>query len=619
MKGGKGDAISSVSSIVGSTSAPDAAELADTLVSRIPEDALGFAYWQRNNPAYKKLQDSPWGESGSLTELRKASEDFGRVADALAASGLDLENEEETKKISREIVLFGLPPEASSMAPGKLPLGCIIKSNGKDFTKVLSSALVELPKAGIEVQEFVVAGPDGNVGQGLELINKKVSGDKLESSVYLLALDDLLIGGLDESVVKRTALYSGGKLPAIVKKDLYEHSLKGIPAEQERGSSIKADGKNAFEFRWLKDLVENEKMLRDPVEFMSSVKDDLFSQEVYVFSPKGDVIALTQGATAIDFAYYIHSEVGHHCTSARINGQQVPLSYRLQNGDTVEIVTSDSQTPSKDWLNLVTTTKAKQRIRSWIKNEERARSTSIGREVLSKDLRKVKLSLNKLTKDGSLDKVAKDFGLKDSELLLAEIGYDKVSSRSIVGKLLPEQADIEEKLEQKETALQRIFQKAARAFRDKSGVKVSGLNDVVCRFAKCCEPLPGDELVGYITRGRGVAVHKRGCPQTLEFDPRRLIEVSWDEGVSTSRPIRLRIMCIDKVGILAALTQTIASTGMNIISAQVGAVPNGRAVCTFEVAIENAKKLEELTRKIEDVEGVISVERHRRPELQNLE
>jgi GTP pyrophosphokinase len=404
--------------------------------------------------------------------------------------------------------------------------------------------------------------------------------------------------------------------------EMHDIAERGIAAHwmyKERGSSIKADAKKAFEFRWLKDLVENEKMLRDPVEFMSSVKEDLFSQEVYVFSPKGDVIALSQGATAIDFAYYIHSEVGHHCTAARINGQQVPLSYRLQNGDAVEIVTSESQTPSKDWLNIVATTKAKQRIRSWIRNEERQRSISIGREVLGKDLRKVKLSLSKISKDGSLEKLAKELGYKEADLLLAEIGYGKISSRSVVGKLLPEDVDLEERLEQEESALQRIFQKAARAFRDRSGVRVNGLNDVVCRFAKCCEPLPGDELVGYITRGRGVAVHKRGCPQTLEFDPRRLIEVSWEDNINMLRPVRLRVMCLDQVGLLAALTQTIASTGLNIINVQAGAIPNGRSVCTFEVAVGSAAQLENLTRKIEDLEGVISVERHRRPELHNLD
>lgn len=397
--------------------------------------------------------------------------------------------------------------------------------------------------------------------------------------------------------------------------EMHEVAERGIAAHwhyKETGDSKSLDPKRGFHFGWLKDLVESERMLRDPVEFISTVKQDLFPQEVYVFSPKGDVLALAAGSTPIDFAYEIHSQVGHQCTSARVNGQQVPLSYRLRHGDTVEIGTSETQTPSKDWLNLVATTKARQRIRSWIRTEERKRSIVIGRELLGKDLRKVKASLSKLLKDGSVGKVAEDLGYKDADLLLAEIGYGKISTRGVVGRLVPDVSDLEAKLEKEESTLQKIFKKAASAFRDRSGVKISGLNDLVCRFAKCCEPVYGDELVGYITRGRGVAVHVQGCPETLGFDPRRLIPVSWDTNIRTARPVRLNIHCMDQVGVLALLTQVIATTGANIVNAQVNTLPNGKAVCSFEISVESTSQLDTLTRKLERVNGVISVERNKK-------
>ena len=341
------------------------------------------------------------------------------------------------------------------------------------------------------------------------------------------------------------------------------------------------------------------------------MKQDLFSQEVFVFSPKGDLIALAQHSTPIDFAYHIHSEVGNHCTGARVNGQQVGLSYRLRNGDTVEIVTSKTQVPNKDWLNLVQTAKAKQRIRAWLKAEERNRSISVGKELLTKDLRKVKLGLPNAVKDGSLLRVANELGFKELDILYAEIGYGKATTTQVLGRLLPEEADLESKLVKEDTALQRIFQRAAKAFREQAGVKVNGLDDVVFRFARCCEPLPGDELVGYVTRGRGVAIHSRSCQQTLSFDPRRLIPVTWDENVKTIRMVKLVIHTFDRVGILAAMSQSISNTGANIVSAQVKANPDGRAYNFFEMNVSSSEQLNSIIRSLERIEGVIKVERQR--------
>jgi len=398
-------------------------------------------------------------------------------------------------------------------------------------------------------------------------------------------------------------------------EDMHEVAEGGIAAHwvyKKEGKSIKLSSKDGMQFSWLKDLVESEKMLRDPIEFMSIVKDDLFPHQVFVFSPKGDVIALQSESTPIDFAYHIHSEVGQHCTGARVNGQQVSLGTKLRNGDTIEIVTSTRQVPNKDWLNMVVTSKAKQRIRTWLKQEERDRSITIGKELLSRDLPKVKLSLSKVLKDGSLKRLAEELSQADVDSLFAEIGYGKLEPSLVLKKLAPEAVDIESRLAEEESALQKIFNNAARSKKERSGVTVSGLNDVVFRFAQCCEPLPGEPLVGFVTRGRGVVVHTRGCPHTMSFDPQRLIEVSWDSTAPTQRRVKVTIYTKDKVGVLAAITQTISAAGANIATAQVQTSPDGKASNTLEMTVTSSAQLENIIRQLEGIDGVLRVERRKR-------
>ncbi len=396
--------------------------------------------------------------------------------------------------------------------------------------------------------------------------------------------------------------------------EMHEIAERGIAAHwiyKESDDGRKSTPKDGLQFPWMKDLIESERLHRDPHEFLSTVKDDLFSHEVFVFSPKGDLIALARGATPIDFAYSIHSDVGHHCSGARVNGQQVPLSHRLRNGSTIEIITSANQVPSKDWLNIVATNKAKQRIRQWLKGEERTRSVAVGKELLAKDLRKVKRTVQSVTKDGSLLRASGELGVKEIDILFAEIGYGKISTGQVLKIIAPDEANLDEKLKKPDTALQRIFQSAARATRDKTGVKVHGLDDMVFRFARCCEPLPGDELVGYVTRGRGVAVHARGCPQTLSFDPHRLISVSWDETTKALRQVRIQVEAKDKLGLLAALTQTVADARANIVSAQATTSKDGRFLVSFEVSVESSSHLESVLARLRKVDGVRHVERMR--------
>ena len=369
--------------------------------------------------------------------------------------------------------------------------------------------------------------------------------------------------------------------------------------------------KDTSTFTWLRDLIESEKSHEDPLQFMSVVKDDLFPQEVFVFTPKGDLIDLPQGSTPIDFAYNIHSDIGDHCMGAKVNGQQVSLNYQLKNGDTVEVASSKSHKPSKDWLRFVATSKAKQRIRAWIRQQEVERTRTVGKELLTKELRKAKISFSKALKSGQLEEAAKKIGQPNIEAMIGEIGYGNLSTEAVVEKLVPEGKEIDGKIVERESPIRKIFQKAAEAFGDTASVKVDGLSDVVFRFARCCDPLPGDDIVGYVTRGRGVTVHRGDCSQILSFDNRRVITVTWDSKVRSTRRIKLKILSLDQVGILASLSQAISSCGANISQAHAAATPDGKAVNTFEVNIESASQLTSVTKALEMLDGVLRVERAR--------
>lgn len=366
---------------------------------------------------------------------------------------------------------------------------------------------------------------------------------------------------------------------------------------------------STFNLHWVKDLVESQQYLKNPDEFMQSVKGELFPEEVFVFTPKGDLIRLPYKSTPVDFAYAVHTDIGHTTIGARVNGSIVPLNYILRHGDTIEIITSKNQVPNKDWLGFVSSSKARQRIRSFLKSQEHAKSMAIGMEILAKNLRKVKYGLKKLEKSGELQSIAETFGLKSEGDLYAEIGYGKISSSRVVGKLLPEGVDVEEKLNAPPSPLQRIFQKAVDASRDKVGVKVSGADDILVRFAKCCEPLPGDRIVGFITRGRGVTIHNVNCSQVLGCDPQRCVEVRWDTEAKAPRRVKLAVHSLDQKGILASITKTINDNGGDIKSAQIRTTEFGKAVIALELAIENARQLNKIRRAIEMISGVIRVER----------
>jgi guanosine-3',5'-bis(diphosphate) 3'-pyrophosphohydrolase len=362
-------------------------------------------------------------------------------------------------------------------------------------------------------------------------------------------------------------------------------------------------------FAWLRQLLEWQQNLQDPQEFLHSIKEDLFSDAVYVFTPKGDLLNFPKGATVIDFAYRIHSEVGHHCSGARINGQLVPLRYLLRSGDTVEIITMHQQTPSRDWLKLAKTPRAKSHIRNWLKKQQRERSFALGREILESDLGRYKLEYASLRREGKIEAIAKELGMKDEEGLLAGIGYGRLTPRQVLLKLVPaEQLDDGKK--QAEGTLERLFRIVSRQKRD-LGVRVKGVGDVLVRFARCCHPLPGEDITGFITRGRGVTVHVSSCATVLESDPHRKVEVSWQDGGQTPQPIKIDVSCVDRPGLLAAISAAITGANVNIARAQVRTFEDQKALNTFEVMITDSKQLKRVLADIAKVKGVYKATRAR--------
>ena len=381
----------------------------------------------------------------------------------------------------------------------------------------------------------------------------------------------------------------------------------GIAAHWRYKGGRRVAEEDAQRFTWLRELLEWQQHVQDPQEFLRSVKEDLFSDEVFVFTPKGDLLNFPEGSTVVDFAYRIHSEVGQHCAGARVNGRLVPFRYHLRSGDTVEIITTASQTPSKDWLNFVKTSRAKQKIRNWIKFQQRSRSVAVGREILERDLSRYQLDLGKLRKEGRLTKVVEELSQRDEETLLASIGYGKMTSHQVLGKLLP--PEVLQHGAKEESPLKKLFRKIAG--QSKAGVRVSGIEDMLVRFGKCCDPLPGERILGFITRGRGVTIHAVDCPRVLESDPQRRIEAVWEDGAAGARPVTVEVMCIDEPGLLAAISKAISSVGVNITRAQVRSVEDKKAVNTFEVMVSSADQLNRVIRALGKVRGVMKVARAR--------
>jgi GTP pyrophosphokinase len=379
----------------------------------------------------------------------------------------------------------------------------------------------------------------------------------------------------------------------------------GIAAHWSYKEGKRIDENISEKFAWIQDLVENQENFRDPGEFLENVRIDLFQDEVYVFTPRGEIKTLAHGATTVDFAYKIHTEVGNQCTGAKVNGQLVPLVHQLKTGDIVEITTSKNHHPSKDWLKFVKTVKARSKIRQWIKTQEKERSVTLGREMLEKAFRKEKLNFNNLAKTEELADVAAHFGFKTIEDLIANVGYGKITPLQVLRKFAPKlQAE-----EVPESIFNKLIGRVSRKKKLKTGILVKGVDDILIKFGKCCQPVPGDDIVGYITRGYGVTIHRTNCVNALEMNPERQIEVDWNQEVTETYPVKIRIISYDRQGLLADLVGNISKYGANILHASSETRDSKIVDSFFTIGVEDISHLEKILSAVRKVKLVQDVKR----------
>jgi GTP pyrophosphokinase len=404
-------------------------------------------------------------------------------------------------------------------------------------------------------------------------------------------------------------------------REMHRDAELGIAAHWKYKEGRIGAERDDTKFDWLRQLVEWQKEISDPHEFLDAVKLNLFPDEVFVFTPKGEVINLPAGSTPVDFAYAIHSEVGSHCSGAKVNGRLVPLRQKLKGGDTVEILTQPERAPRKDWLEFAVSSKARNHIRHAIRQAGKERAVALGRDLLQRELRKSDLTLAQIEQDGRLDRYLASEGAGQSQDdLLAALSYGRLTASAVVRKLVGGSAPAASKSAAAPVAaavsvvpkrLRQLFTRERR--RSTSGVRVSGTPDVLVRFAGCCEPLPGDEIIGFVTRGRGVTVHTRGCVKVFALDPARRIEVDWDAASDVKRAVEIRVVSKDEPGMLAKITNTISAAGINIGSARVttAETQGTGAEQFFELWVSDVQTLSAVMKEIRRVKGVRSVERLR--------
>lgn len=364
-------------------------------------------------------------------------------------------------------------------------------------------------------------------------------------------------------------------------------------------------------FSWLRQIVQWQSELKDPDEFLEAVKVDLFDEEIFIFTPKGDVLSLPKSATALDFAFSVHSDVGIKCIGVKINGRMAPIKRRLNSGDIVEVLTSPHQKPSKDWLNFVTTSKARNKIRSFLRSEQRDRSRKIGRDLMIQALDKASLNIEDLEKSGDTDKLVKAARESNFEDILIGVGYGKLNPDDLIKKAFPPpdpKENIEEQLNRGsiEKSLSHNPEKNS-----KSPILVSGFDDVLVTLGRCCQPLPGEPIIGFITRGRGVTVHRCTCPRALDLDPARKIQVEWAQRPDTSSNHKCYI-CLrtqDKPGVLAEVTSILSACNANVYKAEAKVAHDLTASLEFELGIRNLEHLEMIVNKLENLSSVVSVRR----------
>jgi GTP pyrophosphokinase len=387
--------------------------------------------------------------------------------------------------------------------------------------------------------------------------------------------------------------------------DMHRVAEEGIAAHWKYKEGTAPSGTEDKQFAWLRQLMEWQKNLEDPEEFLESVRMNLFPDDVYVFTPTGEVKAFPKGATPVDFAYSIHSEVGERCMGAKVNGKMIPLRSQLKTGDVVEIITSSKQHPSKDWLKFVKTPKAKTKIRQWINSQEKGESIQIGRNLLEGALSQRHINLSNLVKSEQLEAIARELSFHSVEDLLAQIGLGKISPKHIIGRLRP-------KLGIKDERAPGFMGKMVGRFKKQkqhSGIKVKGVSDMLIRFANCCHPLPGEGVIGFMTRGRGITIHHENCRHAMNADPERLVEVTWEPAEEDVYPAKLRVTSVERKGVLADLSAIITQKDANIVQAEVKTTVDNKGVANFTLEVVNHEQLQEIITAIKKVKDVLLVER----------
>ncbi len=383
-------------------------------------------------------------------------------------------------------------------------------------------------------------------------------------------------------------------------RDMHTVSEEGIAAHWSYKEKRPYREKDAQRFAWLRQMVDLQKELKSPEELLEGVRLELYPDEVYVFTPQGEVKELPRGSTPVDFAYAIHTEVGNTCTGAKINGRMVPLRHELQNGDTIEIMTSPNQRPNRDWLKFVKTPKARTKIRQWLKASEREQSIALGKELLERELRKQ--GLQKQLKEGDeLRKVAQELSLVRLDDLFEAVGHGKYSAGQVAGRLAKALSPPEEEAPPTEVEV--------RPEKDLGPIRIKGLQDLLTRLANCCQPIPGDQIVGYITRGKGVTIHRADCPYLSRIESFRQIPAEWDGHQHQLYPANIQVVTVDKPGLLADITSALKIAEVNVTRASVETTVDRRGIANFTIQVADQHHLDRVFAALKRLKEVISVRR----------
>ena len=408
--------------------------------------------------------------------------------------------------------------------------------------------------------------------------------------------------------------------------EMHEIAENGIAAhwKYKEGITGSHDAKMEQKLKWLRQMMEWEKDVQDPHEFLDALKDDVFNSQVYVFTPRGDVIELPAGSTPIDFAYRVHTNVGNKCTGAKINGKIVPINYKLQNGEIVEVITSaNSPGPSRDWLSIVQTPTARNRIRQWFKKERREENVERGTDILEKEFKRYNIPYKNASIQKFLTQVAKKFNQPSLEDLIATIGYGGIATSQVMPKVRDfynkevNRQEKEKRMQEKEDKIKQNFDEQEYAKKRKkkdNGITVKGLDNILVRFAKCCNPLPGDDIIGYITKGRGVAIHRKDCPNIKlddEFLKNRLVEVEWNNPEKSKFEGEVKIIAIDRVGLLNDVIHIVSMEKLSISGINCRVLKDNTANISLLVEVNDISELKQLMKKIKSIPGVDEVSRMR--------